>query len=77
MVKKEKMFLEELEKKFKEDPTKKTTTYYHFGGWKQSKRKQEFYRASQKIEKERGIPMYSPDTSLRWCTCRSKTSYAL
>lgn len=64
MVKKERMFLEELEKKFKEDPTKKTTTFYHYGGWKQSKRKQEFYTASQKIVKDRGIPMYQPDLHL-------------
>lgn len=58
---KEKLFMAACKKKFKEDPTDEYTSYYHFGGWKQSKRKVEFVEAANKIAKERGIPMMNQD----------------
>jgi methyl-coenzyme M reductase alpha subunit len=57
----DKKFMEALTKKFKEDPTAKTTTFYNLGGWKQSERKTEFVKEGEEIAKKRGIPMYNPD----------------
>ena len=56
-----KLFLKALKEKFEEDPKEKYTSFYCFGGWKQSARKREFYEAAQKIIEERGIPGYNPD----------------
>lgn len=58
---KEKLFMAAVKKKFKEDPTDEYTSYYKFGGWRQSKRKVEFVEAANKIAKERGIPMMNQD----------------
>ena len=44
-----KLFLKALKEKFEEDPKEKYTSFYCFGGWKQSARKREFYDAAQKI----------------------------
>jgi len=57
----DRMFLDAMKKKFEEDPTDKNTTYYHFGGWKQSERKREFVEAGKQVAKKRGIPQYDPD----------------
>ena len=57
----DKRFVEALKKKFEEDPTDKNTTFYHFGGWKQSERKREFVEAGKQVAKKRGIPQYDPD----------------
>jgi methyl-coenzyme M reductase alpha subunit len=57
----EKMFIEALKKAFKEDPTERTTSYYKFGGWKQSERKREFVAAGKEVARKRGIPQYDPD----------------
>nr|CAA50044.1 Methyl coenzyme M reductase [Methanothermus fervidus DSM 2088] len=60
--KNKKLFLEALEKKFKgESPEEKKTTFYCFGGWKQSERKREFVEYAKKLAKKRGIPFYNPD----------------
>lgn len=56
-----KLFMQAMEKKFKEDPTEMYTHFYSFGGWKQSKRKQEFVKSAEKIAKDRGIPMMNQD----------------
>jgi len=58
---KEKLFMKAMKKKFKEDPTDEHTTYYSFGGWKQSKRKREWVEQANKIAKARGIVMMNPD----------------
>jgi methyl-coenzyme M reductase alpha subunit len=50
-----------MKKKFKEDPTDEHTTYYSFGGWKQSKRKREWVEQANKIAKARGIVMMNQD----------------
>lgn len=57
----DKKFMEALTKKFKEDPTDRTTTFYNLGGWRQSERKTEFVKEGEEIAKKRGIPMYNPD----------------
>lgn len=57
----DKKFIEALNKKFKEAPEEKTTTFYNLGGWKQSERKVEFYNAGKDIAAKRGIPQYNPD----------------
>jgi len=57
----DKLFMDAMKKKFKEDPTEQYTHFYTFGGWKQSKRKQEFVKEANKIAKERGIPMMNQD----------------
>lgn len=57
----DKKFIEALNKKFKEAPEEKTTTFYTLGGWKQSERKTEFANAGKEIAAKRGIPQYSPD----------------
>jgi methyl-coenzyme M reductase alpha subunit len=57
----DKKFYEALNKKFKESPEDKTTTFYNLGGWKQSERKTQFYEAGKEIAAKRGIPMYNPD----------------
>ena len=57
----DKKFIDALNKKFKESPEEKTTTFYDLGGWKQSERKTEFYNAGKDIADKRGIPMYNPD----------------
>ncbi|NLL94931.1 MAG: coenzyme-B sulfoethylthiotransferase subunit alpha [Thermoplasmatales archaeon] len=59
--KKKKLFADACAKKFKEKPEEVKTSYYHFGGWRQSKRKVEFVEAANKIAKERGIPMMNQD----------------
>ena len=61
MANKEKLFMQAVKKKFKEDPTDLHTKFYCYGGWKQSKRKVEFVEASKKISKARGIPMMNQD----------------
>jgi len=58
---KEKLFMDAMKKKFTEAPTETHTHFYKFGGWKQSKRKQEFVASANKIAKERGIPMMNQD----------------
>ena len=58
---KEKLFIDAMKRKFKEDPTEVNTNYYTFGGWKQSKRKREWVEQANKIAKERGIPMMNQD----------------
>ncbi|RBQ22383.1 Methyl-coenzyme M reductase I subunit alpha [Candidatus Methanobinarius endosymbioticus] len=57
----DKKFIEALNKKFKENPEEKTTTFYNLGGWKQSERKTEFANAGKEIAAKRGIPQYNPD----------------
>ena len=57
----EKMFIEALKKAFKEDPTERTTSYYKYGGYKQSERKREFAAAGKEVARKRGIPQYDPD----------------
>ena len=57
----EKMFIEALKKAFKEEPTDRTTSYYKYGGYKQSERKREFAEAGKEVARKRGIPQYDPD----------------
>ena len=77
---KEKLFMKAMKKKFKEDPTDEHTTYYSFGGWKQSKRKREWVEQSAKIAKARGLAMYNltscptRTSMLRQTTCTSSTT---
>ncbi|MGE4274449.1 MAG: coenzyme-B sulfoethylthiotransferase subunit alpha [Candidatus Methanomethylophilaceae archaeon] len=58
---KEKLFMDAVKKKFKEDPTETHTKFYCYGGWKQSARKREFVESANKIAKQRGIPMMNQD----------------
>jgi len=53
-------FIKALRKKFKESPEERYTTFYTLGGWAQDPRKREFKEISDKIAKQRGIPMYNP-----------------
>ena len=55
------MFINALNKAFKEDPEDNKTEFYKFGGYKQSERKREFAQAGIDIAAKRGIPMYNPD----------------
>jgi len=64
MSEKKKLFIDALRKKFKEDPAERSTQFYVFGAWRQSKRKTEFYEYAQKMAKERGIPGYNPELHL-------------
>ena len=57
----DRLFLEAMKKKFEEDPQDKKTTFYHYGGWKQSERKREFVEAGKQVAAKRGIPQYDPD----------------
>lgn len=57
----DKLFIDALKKAFKEDPAEKKTTFYTFGGWKQSERKTEFVEAGKEVAAKRGIPQYDPD----------------
>ena len=57
----DKKFIDALSKKFKEEPTDKTTTFYNLGGRSQSERKREFISEGEEIANKRGIPMYNPD----------------
>ena len=59
--KNEKLFMDAVHKKFKEEPTELNTQYYCFGGWRQSKSKREFVETSDKIAAKRGIPMMNQD----------------
>ncbi len=59
--KKEKLFDKAVRKKFPEEPTDVKTSFYTFGGWRQSKRKREWVEQANKIAKERGIPMMNQD----------------
>jgi len=43
------------------DLAAKTTTFYEFGGWRQSKRKTEFVEYAHQLAEERGIPGYQGD----------------
>ncbi|HKM13511.1 MAG TPA: coenzyme-B sulfoethylthiotransferase subunit alpha [Candidatus Methanomethylophilaceae archaeon] len=61
MANKEKMFMGAVKKKFTEEPTEVSTSYYKFGGYKQSKSKVEFQDAAMKISKGRGFPMMNED----------------
>ncbi|AIZ56101.1 methyl-coenzyme M reductase I subunit alpha [Candidatus Methanoplasma termitum] len=58
---KDKLFMDAVKKKFKEDPTDMETKYYCYGGWRQSKSKVEFQKAAQAIAKKRGFPMMNED----------------
>ena len=58
---KDKLFIDAVKKKFKEDPTDMDTKYYIYGGWKQSKSKVEFQKSAQAIAKKRGFPMMNED----------------
>ena len=58
----QKLFLKSLKEKFEgQDPESVNTTFYNFGGLKQSPRKREFMKAARGIEMERGISMYDPE----------------
>ena len=58
----DKKFLNALNQKFKgEDQENDHTSFYCFGGWKQSERKREFNAAAEKLAKERNMPFYNPD----------------
>ena len=58
---KDKLFLDAVKKKFKEDPKDMETKYYCYGGWKQSKRKVEYQKSAMAIAKKRGFPMMNED----------------
>ncbi|MBC7096701.1 MAG: coenzyme-B sulfoethylthiotransferase subunit alpha [Methanobacteriales archaeon] len=60
-LKEERLFVRSLKNKFEEAPKERQTSYYKFGGWKQSERKREFVEAGKEIAKKRGIPGYNPD----------------
>jgi methyl-coenzyme M reductase alpha subunit len=64
MAERERMFMNALRRKFKESPEERFTKFYIYGGFKQSKRKTEFYNKTTKIVEERGIPMYNPTLHL-------------
>ena len=58
----QKLFLDSLNEKFKgQDIESEKTTFYNFDGVRQSPRKREFMKATESIEKERGISMYDPE----------------
>ncbi len=57
----DKLFIKALKEKFEEAPDEKSTTFYKFGGWKQSERKREFVEAGKEVAAKRGIPQYDPD----------------
>jgi len=58
----QKLFLDALKEKFQgQDPESVKTTFYNFGGLKQSPRKREFMAAAKGIEMSRGISMYDPE----------------
>jgi len=58
----QKLFLSALKEKFEgQDQEAVKTTFYNFGGLKQSPRKREFLKAAKGIEMERGISMYDPE----------------
>jgi methyl-coenzyme M reductase alpha subunit len=58
----QKLFLDSLKEKFQgEDPESERTTFYRFDGVRQSPRKREFMKATEAIEKARGISMYDPE----------------
>jgi methyl-coenzyme M reductase alpha subunit len=57
----DKMFIRALKEKFEEAPEDKTTTYFKYGGWRQSERKREFVEAGKEVAAKRGIPQYDPD----------------
>ncbi len=59
-----KLYIDSMKKKFSEKPEDKSTTFYNYGTWKQSKSKSSFVESSKKIEAERGIPGYNPDVGL-------------
>ena len=70
----EKLFIDALKKAFKEDPTEEKTTFYNFGGWKQSERKREFVAAGKEIAAKRGISNVRPR---RRYTIRTESPHAL
>ncbi|MDN7024596.1 coenzyme-B sulfoethylthiotransferase subunit alpha [Methanoculleus sp. FWC-SCC1] len=58
----QKLFLKALKEKFQgQDVESETTKFYCFDGVRQSPRKREFMKATEAIEKERGISMYDPE----------------
>ncbi len=61
---KDKLFMDAVKKKFKEDPTDMETKYYCYGGWKQSKSKVEFQKSAMAIAKKRGFPMMNEDIGI-------------
>ncbi len=62
MNEKRNLMVERLKEIFDtDDITDKHTSFYHFGGWKQSKRKQEFIKRAKQIAESRGIPIYLRD----------------
>ena len=48
----DKKFLDAMKKKFREDPTEKTTQFYNMGGWTQSERKTAFVNEVKKLQKK-------------------------
>ena len=44
-----------------DDATREYTTFFQFGGWKQSKRKQEYVKLAKELLKERGLTGYQGD----------------
>ncbi|MBC7119223.1 MAG: coenzyme-B sulfoethylthiotransferase subunit alpha [Methanobacteriaceae archaeon] len=58
---KKKLFMEALKRKFEESPEERKTTFYQFGGWKQSERKREFVEIAKEVAKKRRMPGYNPD----------------
>ncbi|WP_048153025.1 coenzyme-B sulfoethylthiotransferase subunit alpha [Methanolacinia paynteri] len=58
----QKLFLNALKEKFQgQDIESERTTFYNFGGVRQSPRKREFMAETVEIEKRRGISMYDPE----------------
>ena len=58
----QKLFLASLKEKFQgQDIESENTSFYNFGGVRQSPRKREFMKASKAIEMDRGISMYDPE----------------
>ena len=63
--KKEKIdYVKALEKVFQASAQERRTSFYKFGAWRQSKRKQEFYNYARKLEKELNLPRYNPDLGI-------------
>lgn len=59
-----KEYIKVLEKIFQASNQERRTSFYKFGAWRQSKRKQEFYNYARKLEKELNLPRYNPDLGI-------------
>jgi methyl coenzyme M reductase alpha subunit len=57
----DKKFIEELNKKLKEDNEEKKKNLYNLGGWKKYERKNEFVKEGKEIDEKRGINKYKKD----------------